>query len=187
MRKLVEATFVTLDGVISDSDPSTNPKAQPQVWGSPYWDDQHSGYARKLLFDADALLLGRRTYEGFAQAWPPRKGDEFSDRINEMPKYVASRSQPEMKWNATIIKGDVAEEVARLKEEPGQSILKYGTGELDRALMEHNLVDEFHFWIFPVAVGAGQRLFDGIDTTHLKLVDTTRFDSGIVVAVYAPK
>jgi dihydrofolate reductase len=186
MRKLVETTFVTLDGIISDTEPSTNKKAQPQIWGSPYWDDQHSGYASKLLFDADALLLGRVTYEGFAQAWPPREG-ELADRINSLPKYVASRSQPEMKWNATLIKGDVGEEVARLKDGPGQNILKYGTGEVDRTLMEHNLVDEFHFWLFPVAVGAGQRLFDQIDTTHLKLLDTTRFDSGIVVLVYGPK
>jgi dihydrofolate reductase len=187
MRKLVETTFVTLDGIISDTEPSTNRKAQPQIWGSPYWDDQHSGYARKLLFDADALLLGRVTYEGFAQAWPPRAGDEIADRINALPKHVASRSQPEMKWNATLIKGDVAEEVAKLKDQPGQNILKYGTGELDQALMERKLVDEFHFWMFPVAVGAGQRLLDGIDTTHLKLLDTSKFDSGIVVLVYAPK
>ena len=186
MRKLIETTFVTLDAVISDTTPSTNPKAQPQTWGSPYWDDEHGGYASNLLFAADALLLGRVTYEGFAQAWPPRKG-ELAGRINTMPKYVASRTLQDATWNATIIKGDVAEEVARLKDQPGQDILKYGTGELDRTLMERNLVDEFHFWMFPVALGAGQRLFDGIDTTHLKLVDTTKFKSGIVVLVYAPK
>jgi len=109
MRKLIESTFVSLDGVISDTTPSTNPQAQPQKWGSPYWDDQHSGYARDLLFASDALLLGRVTYEGFAQAWPPRKGDEYSDRINSLPKFVASRTQPEMTWNATLLKGDDAE------------------------------------------------------------------------------
>jgi dihydrofolate reductase len=187
MRKLIESTFVTLDGVIGDTAPSSNRKAQPQIWGSPYWDDQHSGYAQKLLFDADALLLGRATYEGFAQAWPPRKGNDFADRINALPKYVASKTRPEMTWNATLIEGDVAEEVARLKEQPGLNILKYGTGELDRPLMARNLVDEFHFWLFPVALGAGQHLFERIDTIHLKLIDTTKFDSGIVVLVYAPK
>jgi len=77
--------------------------------------------------------------------------------------------------------------VAKLKDQPGQNILKLGTGELDRALIEHKLVDEFHFWLFPVAVGAGQRFFDRIDTTHLELLDTTRFNSGIVVLVYGPK
>jgi dihydrofolate reductase len=187
MRKLVEATFVTLDGVISDTDPSTAPHASPEKWGSPYWDEQHAQGARDLLFASDALLLGRVTYEGFAESWPPRAGDEFADRINSMPKHVASRTLRDATWNATIIEGDVAKAVADLKEQPGQNILKYGTGELDRTLMKHNLVDEFHFWVYPVAVGAGERLFDGIDTTHLKLVDTTTFDSGIVVMVYAPK
>lgn len=187
MRKVIEATFVTLDGIIDDTIPSTAPQAQPQKWGAPYWDDDHMNYARDLLFASDALLLGRVTYEGFAQAWPSRSGD-FADRINSLPKYVASRTlEGPLKWNATLIEGDVAEEVARLKQQPGQNILKYGTGELDRTLMQHDLIDEFHFWVFPVAVGGGRRLFDGIDTTHLKLIDTTRFGSGIVVHTYAPK
>jgi dihydrofolate reductase len=176
MRKLVESTFVTLDGVISS----------PQEWSPPYWDDEHASYASKLLFAADALLLGRLTYEGFVQAWPSRTG-EFSDRMNSLPKYVASNTLKEATWNATILEGDVAGEVAKLKQEPGENILKYGTGELDRTLMEHNLVDEFHFWLFPVAAGSGQRLFDGIDLTHLNLIDTTKFSSGIVVLTYAPK
>jgi dihydrofolate reductase len=176
MRKLVESTFVTLDGVIS----------APQEWGPPYWDDEHANYARQLLFAADALLLGRVTYEGFVQAWPSRTG-ETADRINSIPKYVASNTLEEATWNATILEGDVAEEVAKLKQEAGQNILKFGTGELDRTLMAHNLVDEFHFWLFPVAVGAGRRLFEGIDLTHLKLADTTTFSSGIVVLTYAPE
>jgi dihydrofolate reductase len=174
MRKLVESTFMTLDGVISD----------PQQWGPPYWNDEHANYARDLLFGADDLLLGRVTYEGFARAWSPRTGDEYSDRMNSMPKYVASRALQETEWNATLLGGDVPGEVARLKEGSGQNILKFGTGELDRTLMEHNLVDEFHFWLFPVAVGGGDRLFEGIDTAHLDLIDTTRFSTGIVVLKY---
>jgi dihydrofolate reductase len=176
MRKLVESTFVTLDGVISS----------PQVWGPPYWDDEHNAYARKLLFAADALLLGRKTYEGFAKAWPSRT-DDYSDRINGLPKYVASTTLQETTWNATLLTGDVADEVAELKQQPGQDILKFGTGELDRALMPHNLIDEFHFWLFPVVAGSGQRLLDGIETTHLELADTTTFRSGIVVLTYTPK
>jgi dihydrofolate reductase len=92
----------------------------------------------------------------------------------------------ETTWNATLIKGDVADEVAKLKQQPGQDILKFGTGELDRALMQHNLIDEFHFWLFPVVAGSGQRLLDGVETTHLKLADTTTFRSGIVVLTYTP-
>lgn len=176
MRKLVESTFVTLDGDIGN----------PQVWGSPYWDDEHAAYATKLLFAADALLLGRATYEGFVEAWPSRDGD-FADRINSLPKHVASRSLQETTWNATTIDGDLAEAVAALKEQPGEDILKFGTGEVDRTLIPAGLLDEFHLWIFPVLVGGGQRLIEGIDTTHLKLVETTPFESGIVVNVYAPK
>jgi dihydrofolate reductase len=138
------------------------------------------------LFAADALLLGRATYDGFAQAWPSRTGDEYSDRTNNLPRYVASNTLDEPTRNATVIDGDVAEEVATLKEQPGLSILKFGTGELDRTLIERKLVDEFHFWLFPVAVGSGQRLFDGFDTTSLKLVETTTFSSGIVVLTYSP-
>ena len=86
-----------------------------------------------------------------------------------------------------LIRGDVADEVAKLKQQSGQSILKFGTGELDRTLMEHNLFDEYHFWLFPVVAGSGQRLLDGIGSTHLNLLDTTRFSSGIVVLTYTPK
>jgi dihydrofolate reductase len=178
MRKLVESTFMTLDGVIEN----------PQDWGPPYWDDDHNEYARKLLSSADALLLGRETYEAFAQAWPARAGaNDYTDRINDMPKHVASRTLKETTWNATIIEGDVAEGVAKLKQQPGEDLLKFGTGELDRALMEHDLVDEFHFWVFPVVAGGGRRLFDGFDLTHLKLLDTSTFESGIVVHVLGPK
>jgi len=179
MRKLVESTFVTLDGVIGD----------PQVWGMSYWDAEHNEYARRLLFSADALLLGRKTYEGFAQAWPERAGsNDFADRFNELPKYVASRTLPagEAEWNATVLAGDTAEAVAAVKEQPGENIVKYGTGEFSQTLLEHKLVDEYHFWLFPEVVGDGDRLFDGFRTS-LELLDTTRFASGIVVLMYAPK
>jgi len=177
MRKLVESTFVTLDGRISN----------PQDWSPPYWDDEHNAYASRLLFAADALLLGRATYEGFVQAWPQRSGDPYTDRINAMPKYVASRTLREVAWNSTILDGDVAEAVAEVKAQPGENILKFGTGELDRTLLVSGLVDEFHFWVFPVLAGAGQSLIEGIDATHLELVETTPFASGIVVHTYAPK
>jgi dihydrofolate reductase len=179
MRKLVESTFVTLDGVISD----------PQNWSPPYWDDEHGNYARSLLYSADAMLLGRKTYEGFAQAWSARAGDnDFADRFNELPHYVASRTLPpgEADWNATVLEGDVAAAVRSLKEQPGENIIKYGTGEFSKALLENKLVDEYHFWVFPEIAGEGQRLLDGFRAS-LELVDTTRFGSGIVVLKLAPK
>ena len=176
MRKLVESTFMTLDGVINE----------PQRWSPPYWDEEHMAYASELLSAADALLLGRKTYEAFAEAWPARSGDPYTDRINAMPKYVASRTLENPTWNATVLEGDVAEAVAALKTEDGGTLLKYGTGGFSRTLLEEKLVDEYHFWIFPVLMGSGERLFEGVEAS-LDLVDTTRFASGIVVHQYAPK
>ncbi|SDH12840.1 dihydrofolate reductase family protein [Nonomuraea jiangxiensis] len=188
MRKLIESTFVSLDGIIDDTRPSTASRAEPQHWCQPYWDEDHAGYAGKLMTSADAMLLGRVTYEGFAEAWSARDGEQ-ADLMNGLPKYVASRTLTETTWNATLLKGDVAEEVAKLKEQPGGTILKWGTGELDRTLVEHGLVDEFHFWYFPVIVGAGKHLFEGagFDTTHLKLAEVNQFGSGLVVHVYVPR
>jgi dihydrofolate reductase len=177
MRKLIESTFMTLDGVISN----------PHEWSGPYWDDEHSGYGAGLLTDADALLLGRKTYEGFAQAWPTRSGDWYTDKINSMPKHVASRTLTDLEWNATVLQGDAVEAVQKLKEQDGGSLLKYGTGEFSKALLAHKLVDEYHLWVFPVVAGSGDRLFDGIDPVHLKLLDSTTFKSGIVVHKLAPK
>jgi dihydrofolate reductase len=178
MRKIVETTFMTLDGCIDN----------PQKWSPPYWDDEHAAYTQKLFDAADSLLLGRKTYEGFAEAWPPRKGDPFADRFNAIPKHVASRTLKDATWNATIIQGDAIEGVKKLKQGDGGDMLKYGTGEFSRDLLKHKLVDEYHFWIFPVVVGCGERLFvDGMDMTTLKLVDSTTFNSGIIVLKYAPK
>lgn len=178
MGMLIESTFVTADGVLDE----------PHVWGVPYWDEQHNEYNAKLFDRAEALLLGRETYESFAEAWTQRAGDPFADQMNAIPKYVASRTLTNATWNATVLQGDVAQEVARLKSETSEDILKYGTGELDRTLLEHGLLDELHLWVFPVIAGKGQRLMDGqIDTTHFGLADTTVFDSGIVVHVLTPR
>lgn len=177
MRKLVESTFVTLDGVIGS----------PERWAPPYWDDEHDAYAGRLLDAADSLLLGRMTYEIFAGAWPLRAGDPYADHINALPKHVASRTLTTATWNTTVLEGDAADAVEALKAGSGGDILKFGTGSLDRALFERQLIDEFHFWLFPVLAGGGVRMPEGIDTTHLRLVDTARMESGIVVHVCEPK
>jgi dihydrofolate reductase len=179
MRKLIEATFVSLDGVVGS----------PEKWALPYWNEENKRDALSRLSDFDAFLLGRVTYEKFAASWSQIKGDAYFDTINSLPKYVASTTLRDTMWNATVIKGDVADAVAKLKNQPGKNIMKYGTSQLDRTLIRHNLIDEFHFSLFPVAVGVGQRLFEGIDTSHLKLelTDTTTFSNGVVVLTYIPK
>lgn len=178
MRKLIEATLVSLDGVVGS----------PQEWALPRWGDENKAHAQAALADVGAFLLGRVTYEMFATAWSPITGDPYYDLINRLPKFVASASLTETTWNATLIKGDVAAEVARLKSEPGKAIMKYGTSRLDRTLVRHGLIDEFHFSVFPVVVGRGPRLFDGIDTSGmtLTLTATKTFGNGIVALTYIP-
>ena len=178
MRKLIESTFVTLNGVIDE----------PQNWSPPYWDDEHTAYSQSLMEGVEAQVLGRVTYEGFADAWLSRAGDPFADMFNAMPKYVASRTVTEWKWNAQPLEGDAAEAVRRLKESEGGDLFKYGTGSFSKTLLENKLVDEYHFWIFPV-LASGEHMFSDIDLdiTHLDLLGSTTFKSGIVVHKLAPK
>ena len=150
-------------------------------------------YAKRLLFGANALLLGRLTYEGLSAAYPGMTGGDsrtfgdFIERMNSIPKYVASTTLRETWWNAKVIDGDVASFVADLKRQSGGNIIKYGNGPLDVTLMEHGLIDEFHLLVTPVAIGRGQHMFEDIDTAPaLKLVDVTRFSSGVVILTYTP-
>jgi dihydrofolate reductase len=183
MRKLIESTFVTLGGDIG----------APQDWGPPYvGGDEYDSYARDLVFGADALLLGRRTYEGLSAAYPamvsPDGGPvaEFIDRMNAIPKYVASTTLTAVGWNSTLLTGDVAVQVADLKRQPGTYLLKYGTGPLDRTLVANGLIDEFRIWIVPVTNPPGQRLFEDLPDTKMTLVDSRTFDRGVVLLTYAP-
>src|SRR5215470_7000690 len=132
MRKLIEATFVSLDGVVES----------PEKWALPYFDDENKSYALSRLADIDAFLLGRVTYEKFAARWPQIKGDPYFDKINSLPKFVASKTLKDTTWNAALLPGDAAEAVRRLKAQPGKDIVKYGTGSFDRTLIEHGLIDE---------------------------------------------
>ena len=179
MRKVVVSEFVSLDGVME----------APDQWHNPYWNDEMGKYKSDELAAADALLLGRTTYEVFAAAWPSMTDEGGGAEMNGYPKHVVSTTLEEpLEWNnSTLIKGDVAEGVARLKQQDGKAILVYGSAELANALMEHDLVDEYRLMVFPVVVGKGKRLFgDGLDTAALKLVDTKVFGSGVVVLTYRP-
>lgn len=179
MKKLIASIYISLDGVVE----------APEDWYVPYADDEAEGYARQQLFASDSLLVGRRTYETFAAAWPSRPDNDggFAARINSMPKHVvtSSLSQDKAEWNATVIADDMPTEVRRLKDESGQDILLYGSGSLVDALVDHDLIDELRLWIVPVVVGHGKRLFgDRADAKSWRLVGTTPFRSGAVVLAY---
>jgi dihydrofolate reductase len=179
MRRIVNSTFISLDGVIEN----------PQDWpASEVVDDRAYTIQRDLLFACDAVLMGRRTYDGFAPVWPTRSGDEYSDRINSMAKYVVSSTLTDPEWsNTTVISGDPVAEIRRLKAAPGMDIVQYGFGRLSRTLLEHGLLDELRLWVHPFFVGRGgpeDLLYRDGPTTTFTLVDTTRLDSGIVILTY---
>ena len=179
MRRVVVSEFVSLDGVMED--PS---------WTFQFTDEARDRFKFDELAAADALLLGRLTYEGFAAAWPQmaEQTGEYGAWMNGYPKHVASTTLEEpLEWNATLIKGDIAGGVAALKEQPGKDILVFGSADLVNTLTQHGLIDEYRLMVFPVVVGKGKRLFrEGLDTKAMRLVDTTIFDSGTVVLTYRP-
>lgn len=177
MRKIIVSTMISSDGV----------QENPQDWSFKYFNEEIGKYVSEQLFESDALISGRVTYEGFAEAWSSRS-DEFADRINALPKYVASRTlKAPLTWNSTLIEGDVPSAVAKLKAEPGMNILQYGAGELTRTLIEHGLVDELRLVMFPVVVGSGQRFLEQIGLTSLKLLEAKTFSSGVVALHYQPE
>jgi dihydrofolate reductase len=174
MSRLIVSEFVTLDGVMED--PGGSEGFDRGGWAFKF---ERGPEGDKFKLDealaADALLLGRKTYEGFAEAWPSRTDEAgFADKMNTMPKFVVSTTLDEPEWNnSTVIKGDIAAEVSRLKQEPDQDILVYGSGKLLGALLQHDLVDELRLMVFPVILGSGKRLFaDGTDMSAFKLVET---------------
>lgn len=180
MRKVVVSEFVSLDGVMEEPG-----------WTFQFESEDRNQYKFDELAAADALLLGRVTYEGFAAAWPQMEEQtgEYGAWMNGYPKYVASRTlQEPLEWNnSTLIEGDVAEGVASLKQQGGKDILVFGSGQLVDTLVEYDLVDEYRIMVFPVVVGGGKRLFgDGLDTKVLEHIGTQTFASGAVVLTYGP-
>jgi dihydrofolate reductase len=181
MRKLIVEAEVSLDGGMGGE----NTDFWQQVF--PFHSPDVEKYLDDLLFMPDALVMGKKTYEFFAQVWPAREG-KGADKINSMPKYVASRSLKEpLQWNATLIKGDAAEAIRKLKQEPGKGLLQYGVGELTHTLLQHGLVDELRILVFPFTFGEGPRIFEHMGVNTLKLMETKTFSSGVVALHYQPQ
>ncbi|HEX2423341.1 MAG TPA: dihydrofolate reductase family protein [Actinomycetota bacterium] len=180
MGEVILSEFVTLDGVMQD--PGGGGEFEHGGWQVPFFDDDLDAYAQEVLAEADALLLGRVTFEEFAQAWPSVTDDTgFADRMNSMSKFVASTTLSEpLGWNATLIRGDVANEVRELKED--HTLLINGSGQLVQTLMRAGLIDDFRIWVHPVVVGAGKRLFtEGTGFAGMELKGTRTTGRGIVI------
>ena len=177
MRKLIVSNNVTLDGRVDEV----------RDWALPYDDDESVKYHTDLLSHSDGLLLGRRTYEFFAALFPSRSGEfAYVDRINGMAKYVASSTLSDLEWeNSHLIEGDVPEAVAELKQQPGRDLVMYGCHDLMHSLLEHDLIDEYRLWVYPVVLGKGRSLFtDGVQRMDLDLVDTTVISPGVAILTY---
>jgi dihydrofolate reductase len=175
MRRVIVSNNVTLDGRVDEV----------RDWALPGNDDEFVQHHTDLLSHSDGLLLGRRTYEFFAAVWPSRSG-AFADRMNGIAKFVASTTLEAPEWeNTHLIEGDVPEAVARLKEQPGQDLVVYGSHDLTHSLLEHDLIDEYQLWVYPVVLGRGRSFFEGgVERIALDLVDATVIPPGVAILTY---
>jgi len=190
MRRVVASEFISLDGVVQapgDREEKTG-GFQHGGWHVPHWSDELERFKREELFASDALLLGRVTYEGFAAAWPKASHEEgpYADRMNSLPKYVVSGALGDLTWNNSHrLDGELKEEVMRLKGQPGQGILIFGSITLIRSLMNLGLVDELRLQVHPVVVGSGTRLFDdATEPIRLTLKEARPLGAGVVELTY---
>jgi dihydrofolate reductase len=188
MGKIVISENVSLDGVIQD--PTGEEGFRLGGWFGQIGDKDREAWAQVELDEAlgtEALLLGRRSYEWFAARWASRSG-EWADRLNSLPKYVVSSTLEDPDWNnSTVLKGDVVNEVSKLKQEVSGDIVVYASGQLVQTLIEHDLVDELRLMIYPFVLGAGERLFgETSDTKPMHLVDTRTVGDGLAFLTYQP-
>lgn len=176
MGKIIAVEYVTLDGVFEEPG-----------WSGPYFNDELGAWQSANLEEADALLLGRRTYEGFKAAWPQMEAEtgDFGKKMNSMPKWVATTTLTTPEWNARFLQGDVAAAVGRLRTEPG-SLLINGSASLVNLLTRHNLIDEYRIMVFPVVVGEGRRLWDEGTKVALSLATSFTTTTGVEVITYVP-
>jgi len=184
MRKLIVSEFVTLDGVMEA--PGGEPSHPNSGWVFDHMSPEQEQYKLDEVMEAGSLLLGRVTYEGFSAAWPSVEGP-FGDKMNTMPKHVASTKLRDLTWNATVLEGDVPTAVQTLKDDSGDPILVAGSATLVHTLLQEDLVDELRLMVFPVSIGNGLRVF-GEEQTKLgfKLVDQQTFPTGVLALTYHP-
>jgi dihydrofolate reductase len=184
MSKLIVTEFVTLDGVMEA--PGGEPTHPHSGWVADYMSPEQLRYKLDEVLEAESLLIGRVTYEGFSAAWPEREG-KFADKMNSMPKYVVSSTLSEpLDWNnSTLIQGDVVEEVGKLKQQEGGPIVVAGSATLVQSLIENDLVDELCLMVFPVMIGGGKRPFpESRLRKSFKPTDTQTFGPGVAVTTY---
>jgi dihydrofolate reductase len=186
MGRIVVTEFISVDGVVED--PGGAEDYEHGGWSFEF-DRGEDGNKFKLdeTMDSEALLLGRVTFQGFADAWPSREG-EFADKFNDMPKYVVSSTIDGSEWsNSTVLEGDVADAVANLKQEQDGDIVVHGSAQLVQTLLEHGLVDELRLMVFPVVLGSGKRLFgQSRDKRNLELAESRTVGDGVSILVYRP-
>jgi dihydrofolate reductase len=184
VRTLIVTEFISLDGVVEA--PGGEPTHPNAGWTMAYRAPESGAYKLQETLDAESMLLGRVTYEGFAAAWPTMH-DEFADKMNSMPKHVVTNTLTELSWNATALTGDVKTAVTELKNGDGGPILVHGSATLVRTLLAERLVDELHLMVFPVMIGGGLRIFpDDRAKLEFELADLVRYDSGVLLQVYRP-
>jgi dihydrofolate reductase len=192
MRKLIVSTFVTLDGVMqAPGGPGEDDEGgfTHGGWSVNYWDDQMGQVMGEATSRPFAMVLGRRTFDIMAAYWPTAPEEEGAKVFNDAPKYVASRSRPNLEaWrNSVQIEGDAAEGLAALKAEDGPELQVHGSANLIQTLLAHNLVDQFRLWVFPLVIGSGKRLFaDGTIPSGLRLVDHKVSSTGVVMGTWEP-
>ncbi|HEX3053355.1 MAG TPA: dihydrofolate reductase family protein [Aggregatilineaceae bacterium] len=190
MRKIIASTFVTLDGIMEA--PGSNDPTLPGLrgWSEPYMTPEMGQLILDQMEASDGLLLGRVTYQAFAAFWPMMSADDpFAQKMNGLTKYVVSTTLQKTDWqNSHLIKGNLVEEITKLKQQPGRNLAITGSGTLIQSLFECDLIDEYQFCICPVVLGTGKRLFGNMgDKKTLKLVDTRTYDTGMIMLTYRPE